>query len=174
MSCTEVSSAKRTTYSNSSGHGSFSSLIKSFDSYLYKFKGENLPLSNLSISIVTSLGLSQAIGTCNSITKEIQVLESYWNSANDSQKKILIFHELAHCYLNRSHNSNVVNGFPVSMMYPSTIDESDFNAFESLYIEELFTNDSSNIERTLNNYTSSATRIQYSKTDINHFKCDHK
>ena len=124
--------------------------------------------------MVKSLSNSQAIGTCHSISKEIKILESYWTRASDSQKKLLIYHELAHCYLNRPHKSELVNGIPVSIMYPSNIHREHFKAFESMYVEELFTNNSSNIERTLANYSASIPRIMDSESDQDHFICKHE
>jgi hypothetical protein len=43
-----------------------------------------------------------------------------------------------------------------------------------MYVEELFTNNSTNIERTLANYSSSIPRIMNTESDIDHYKCNHR
>jgi len=132
LSCNEASTKSRTSTYASNKYGTVSPYIRSFDSYYYRFKGGTLPINNLKITMVKSLSNSQAIGTCHSISKEIKILESYWTRASDSQKKLLVYHELAHCYLNRPHKSQLVNGIPVSIMYPSNIHREHFKAFESM------------------------------------------
>ena len=174
VSCNDASTAGRTATYGSNKYGSVSPYIRSFDSHYFLFKGGNLPINDLKITMTNSLNNSQAIGTCYSVSKEIKILESYWNGASESQKRLLIYHELAHCYLNRPHKNKLVNGVPVSIMYPSSLHGSNFKAFESMYIEELFTNDSTNIERTLASYSSSFPRILESKTDTYHYQCNHE
>lgn len=174
FSCNEANLKSRTGIYGSNKYGTVSPYIRSFDSYYYRFKGETLPINNLKITMVNSLSSSQAIGTCYSLSKEIQILESYWKSASESQKKLLIYHELAHCYLNRPHKNQVVNGIPVSIMYPSNLHREHFKAFESLYVEELFTNNSTNIERTLANYSASIPRVMNAESNKDHYKCKHK
>jgi hypothetical protein len=149
-------------------------ILEVLKAIIFGFKGGNLPFNYLKMTMTNFLNSIQVIGTCFSVSKEIKILESYWNGASESQKRLLIYHELAHCYLNRPHKIKLVNGVHVSIMYSSSLHGPNFRAFELMYIEELFINDSTNIERTLASYSSSFPRILDSKTDTYHYQCNHE
>ena len=58
------------------------------------------------------------------------------------QRKILVFHELAHCSLNRDHDTRTYNdGMPYSIMYP-VINQiiPFFQIYENYYLTELSNN----------------------------------
>ena len=65
----------------------------------------------------------------------------YWNKYSDLEKEYLIFHELGHCYLQRSHlDDKNADGSCVSMMQ-SGLDECRMNYNQSTrekYLDELF------------------------------------
>lgn len=92
--------------------------------------------------------------------REIDIDTVYWNKATQTEKMILVYHELGHSYCNRGHNygpgreynSSEIekkfpynpNGFfpdlcPVSIMYPFILDDDCVHRHYSEYIEELFT-----------------------------------
>jgi len=68
---------------------------------------------------------------------------SFWNGASDIEKEFVIFHELGHCYLDRSHlDTQNQDGTCASMMHSGT--SGCTNAYNqmtrSMYLDELFQN----------------------------------
>jgi hypothetical protein len=69
-----------------------------------------------------------------------------WASFSDTQKEMLVYHELGHCVLGRVHDSSywavpstafsIVN----SLMYPSQTDASNYEIYRDHYMQELFAN----------------------------------
>ena len=65
----------------------------------------------------------------------------YWNTATDLEKEFLIFHELGHCYLQRSHlDSKSNNGICSSIMHSSAnVCKNNYSPeTRESYLEELF------------------------------------
>lgn len=64
----------------------------------------------------------------------------YWNSASDLEKEFVIFHELGHCYLERSHLDAQNNRNCTSIMHSGTSGcRFRYNtASRSEYLDELF------------------------------------
>lgn len=61
-------------------------------------------------------------GTATSGNHDIEIDRSYWAEVDELEKERLIFHELGHCELNRSHDNQVFsNGDWKSMMYGSPL-----------------------------------------------------
>ncbi len=174
IACNETAVSSRDLSSSSYQFEGVSTYLESFDSYYFHYLGENLPISDMQVVMVDSFSVANVIGSCNTGTKKISFLKSYWESANEAQKKLVVYHELAHCYLNRDHDSNTLNGLALSIMYPSAISASSFLTFESQYIEELFTGDSSDLERSISNYGSSVVRVMQSESDTIQFICNHE
>jgi hypothetical protein len=60
------------------------------------------------------------VGQCAQLEsggKQIRIDQAYWEIANDLEKEFLIFHELGHCALGRSHaDSKDINGICTSIM----------------------------------------------------------
>jgi hypothetical protein len=67
------------------------------------------------------------------------VLKSFWDSSTQARREQIIFHELGHCILSRSHTSNKDSGEePLSIMYPTIFDDYHYTLNHSYYIHELF------------------------------------
>jgi hypothetical protein len=58
---------------------------------------------------------------------------SEWRTATKTRKRTLMFHELAHCVLNRDHEDRYA-----SIMNSMIISDKIFNSNPDLYIDELF------------------------------------
>ena len=73
--------------------------------------------------------------------KKIVVDIDYWDSANESDRQFLIFHELGHCFLNREHDDRKdADNVCVSIMH-STPQACDFlltDDNKEAYFDELF------------------------------------
>ncbi|MFK7982654.1 MAG: hypothetical protein AB8G86_21930 [Saprospiraceae bacterium] len=73
-------------------------------------------------------------------TRKVNIDRTYWNSATDLEKEFVIFHELGHCYLERSHSDIQENRNCTSIMH-SGISGCRFNysaSSRSTYLDELF------------------------------------
>jgi len=87
---------------------------------------------------------SQVAGQCQSNSARANVLIidlDFWNGANNLEKEFVIFHELGHCYLDRSHFDEAnADGTCVSMMHSGTSGcTNTYNSTtRSAYIDELF------------------------------------
>ena len=63
------------------------------------------------------------VGQCSysaSSTRKVNIDRTYWNSATDLEKELVIFHELGHCYLERSHSDTQENRNCTSIMHSGT------------------------------------------------------
>ena len=70
----------------------------------------------------------------------IYINRSLWGRISDNYRRMIIFHELGHCRLNRGHSNKLDdNGAQKSLMHEHLfISESYFAKREEQYIEELF------------------------------------
>ncbi len=69
--------------------------------------------------------------------RQIEIDYDYWTYSFDENDKLeTIIHELGHCDLNRGHESAMVDGAPVSLMYPYVF--SLLTEDISRYMKELF------------------------------------
>ena len=112
--------------------------------------------------------MGNAIGVCYFFDKrEIDIDLSYWNTCSDTQRKILLFHELTHCYCGRGHDwsdgknypetyvqkkisffRSVIfgtrkggyweDGCPKSLMHPSIISDDCYMDHQERYLQEIF------------------------------------
>lgn len=86
-------------------------------------------------------------GLCShnsSAPKKVTVDLPFWNRASDQSKEFVIFHELGHCYLGRSHDeSKDSQGFCLSIMRSSQEDCRDnyTELTRKKYLDELFRQD---------------------------------
>lgn len=117
-----------------------------FDGYVKKFYQEmgNAGLENSRRDIAINFDENPdmgAAGICfwSENPRRITVNKYYWDTMSDSERKFLIFHELGHCVLNRSHfNSKDAAGRPVSIMHGTEPPYWYFEEYYNSYIEELF------------------------------------
>lgn len=71
----------------------------------------------------------------------VLVNQSYWNNATALQREFVVFHELGHCYLNRTHlDDKDSKGVCKSMMHSgSSICRNEYSAeTRAAYLDELF------------------------------------
>lgn len=74
---------------------------------------------------------------------EVIIRESWWNSASDTYRESLLFHELGHCRLGREHDdskiSTNVQNFKASMMSSVIVSPGEYDKYKAGYWKELFT-----------------------------------
>ncbi|MGB0453228.1 MAG: hypothetical protein ACPGJV_05895 [Bacteriovoracaceae bacterium] len=87
-------------------------------------------------------------------TREILLKKSWWNNASETQKEIIVFHELGHCRLNRKHNEVIYeNDSPeikISLMASIVPYQAYYTAYREDYLRELFKADTKSFVATLN------------------------
>jgi len=112
---------------------------------------------------------SSTVGTCHLLVKntEIDISRKWWNDNQSTlERQELMFHELGHCVLKRSHTeiptyssgfvgwleelffklgiykekNKLSDGCPSSFMHPYTLGESCISKHYLYYLDELFTN----------------------------------
>ena len=131
----------------------FSTSDPVFASYVDKFQSEaksTLSLESFEIGDIpinfgdTENELYQ--GVCFAYAdgaKEVIVRKAWWEKASDTYKTSLLFHELGHCRLDRSHKEDVYtleNGdeYKISIMHPIILSPVDFTTYYDQYLKELF------------------------------------
>lgn len=76
-------------------------------------------------------------------TTEVIIKETWWNSASQSLKESLLFHELGHCVLNREHDNETHDSgnttYKGSLMNSVIVSSGQYNSHRSGYLTELFT-----------------------------------
>ena len=94
---------------------------------------------------LTTIEESGVAGRCEHYTNRpnaVLIDQSYWQKASELQKEYLVFHELGHCFLQRSHlDDRHANGRCISIMQ-SGQDACRMNytsATRAGYLDELFT-----------------------------------
>lgn len=84
------------------------------------------------------------IGYCSMVNNnknpQITLNGSFWNQLSFTYKEQLLFHELGHCLLNRSHEGNDFYN-PTSIMNKSFFSESTYKNQYDFFIKELFGNE---------------------------------
>ena len=72
------------------------------------------------------------------INLNIEIDPIYWNEASDTEKEVLLFHEMGHCVLNKEHNETVLTDFnmPKSIMYPYVFNN-PYSRYRDYYVNEL-------------------------------------
>lgn len=95
---------------------------------------------------LTRINDENVVGQCIHNTEEpnkIVISRIYWNSIDTVKREFLIFHELGHCILNRSHlDTKDANGNCTSIMHSSEgICKFNFTGTSRIkYLDELFNN----------------------------------
>lgn len=131
----------------------------SFTSYVNRFislastRGYSLSSSSLVISYDSSLSGTNTLGYCTTggANPIIGINRTYWESwasqGRSYEMEQLMFHELGHCLLSRSHDNNTINAsndssssIPVSIMNAYHISPTYYNVNYTYYINELFDN----------------------------------
>jgi hypothetical protein len=113
--------------------------IEMFKVTAEKYNVDTSELHNI-IYEFKELDAAATVGQCEG-SYYITIDPIFWNRATNIEKKILIFHETGHCFLNRRHKETLINNRPVSLMYPNLIAISvAYSGNEENYEKELFTN----------------------------------
>lgn len=104
----------------------------------------NLVAENVTGSIEDEPG-HESSGGCsldtNGTTNHISIREDFWAVSTPTQREILIFHELGHCYLERDHENAILeNGNCASLMRTggSFCRDNYFDDTRDYYLDELF------------------------------------
>lgn len=83
-------------------------------------------------------------GSCKKLKRLVTINPDLWSLMDSVQRQALVFHELAHCVLDRDHNDNVLSrGECVSLMVGRVSDSTCYYDFYSshwkeYYLDELF------------------------------------
>lgn len=95
--------------------------------------------SEIDIRFVRSME-GTVIGMCFYMSPRfILINKSWWDRANETQREMVIYHELGHCALNREHSTRILaSGAPASIMYPSIFDSRYYAKYKAYYMYELF------------------------------------
>lgn len=87
-------------------------------------RGREAPVTNLVSGRLTDLEDQNIAGRCEHYANSpntILVDPQYWQTAGELEKEYLIFHELGHCYLQRSHlDERNADGSCTSIMQSGT------------------------------------------------------
>lgn len=77
------------------------------------------------------------VGICLPSFGQVRLLERVWNSYDETQKEILVYHELLHCEFGLEHIGAAENPYktcPTSLMHPVTLPPSCYKSFKWIYI----------------------------------------
>jgi hypothetical protein len=124
------------------------------DPQLQPYVDSFVQLGNVS-SPLTPNGLSVQFGTIPDTSAEfdgycqwgptgnntITINQSTWVNYDETQRTLIMYHELGHCVLGRWHNNSLdpVTGAPMSIMYYSATQASvQYQINSAPYIQELF------------------------------------
>lgn len=86
---------------------------------------------------------SSTIGLCESGggLRRVTFDTTFWNSTSETQREILVHHELGHCVLGRPHTSaKLSNGYAASIMTPIILGSSPYLNNLAYYQQELYAN----------------------------------
>jgi hypothetical protein len=134
------------TKQHTSTNQEFSALVQKFEFYgKQEFDDPNFIVGDIPINFGDTTNPDYD-GVClvyPDQTKEIIIREDWWASAHPIQKEVLVFHELGHCRLGRTHDEDVLevnnSSVKVSIMNSIIPDVQTYNQNKDGYISELFT-----------------------------------
>jgi hypothetical protein len=85
---------------------------------------------------------SSVIGLCQTSSNRndiVTINQSWWNRVSETQRNLLVHHELGHCELYRPHRTTLgSDGNPISIMYPVILSSSVYQAKAGDYLSELY------------------------------------
>jgi hypothetical protein len=107
-----------------------------------KMAGHSIQITDLIIQSVDSIEekyvVAKCLGNNGSTPPTIVVSQQYWTHLDVFYREELIFHEMGHCVLNRSHRTDVNNNLPLSIMNPYIFAGDGYTTNYSQYMHELF------------------------------------
>jgi hypothetical protein len=84
----------------------------------------------------TTIGLCETAGNLRRVTFD----PDFWNQVSETQRELLVHHELGHCVLYRAHTTaKLTSGAVASLMYPIIMSSSTYTSNYDYYQKELFT-----------------------------------
>ncbi len=101
-------------------HGTDYTLIKYvslFEAASKMYSDKDIDVDNISVTF----GDIKPWGLCRTVAarSEIVIDRRRWDILSEQNREQLMFHELGHCILKRSHCNEKLNGTPVSIMHES-------------------------------------------------------
>jgi hypothetical protein len=141
-----------------------------FNSYVQKFESKgktqtgdsNFQVGDIPINF-KELGSGDVQGVCNEYTdgtKEILIKKSWWDSVDEGFRESLLFHELGHCRLGRTHNDDMIqvgsNQYKASLMHSYIVESPDYTLHQNDYFRELFTQDRTTLVNSLSRTTANS------------------
>lgn len=149
-SCGVKTNSKHTQYLE--GSKQYAVSASEFDPYIKRFEEEakkNLGISDFKVGDIP-INFGDTVndefdGVCNTYsdgTQEIFIKKSWWESTDETQREVMIFHELGHCRLGRDHDDELrakgSHTYKLSIMYPVIPTTNDYSAQRTAYLTELF------------------------------------
>ncbi len=104
-------------------------------------RGVKVDISGLTIRQTDMFNDTPILAVCIPDDKTVLVNQKFWAGSDDTQKELVIWHELGHCVLGRDHNTYTHDGAPVSIMYPQAVlfnNEQYYYLHRQDYINELY------------------------------------
>jgi hypothetical protein len=105
----------------------------------------NMKITNIPINLGNTK-IDEFDGVCHEYhdgTKEIIVKREWWATASSLSKRLLIFHELGHCFLDRNHKDQTIEfnsqKFNLSIMSSTLMPILNYHRFRTEYDYEMFT-----------------------------------
>lgn len=81
----------------------------------------------------------KVVGLCNHITNTVYIDKYYFEFISYERRLILMYHELGHCVLKRSHKeTKFEDGCPTSLMYPEVLNDTCVKKYLDYYLLEIF------------------------------------
>lgn len=112
-----------------------------FEKYSRIIEPDN-PTEITSLTIRFADLASPRIGLCSlwvGLPPVIEIDRTYWAKASDTEKEVIMLHELGHCVLRRDHIDTLnANGEPISIMYPNSSVFRIYLESKRYYLFELF------------------------------------
>jgi len=109
-----------------------------------KLRGLDIDLVEKRIEgFLINIEADNVVGQCTysaTSTRQVNIDSAYWNSATDLEKEFVVFHELGHCYLERTHADTQENRNCTSIMHSGTSGcRFNYNvSSRATYLDELF------------------------------------
>lgn len=109
-------------------------------------RGMNLDWEDLDVEIkLVDLENEHHLGECNSRRNEIFIDADSWSNKDDANREWILFHELGHCFLNRSHRNELTSSWECLSYMKGGIEDGfdcSLNLYSSkwreYYLDELF------------------------------------
>jgi hypothetical protein len=96
----------------------------------------SIQIADLAAYGSSTIGLCQTGGSIRKVTFDTE----FWNKATETQRELLVHHELGHCVLYRVHlSTKLPDGRYTSIMYPSIMPDRIYLDNYTYYQQELYT-----------------------------------